>query len=185
MPRSNSLPLHLLINQQPLNNSQCHRNKAKKNNKLARTTQRNLRRERKLVSRKGWLIVTWTRHCRHFILKFLIFELDILSLFFKLLNICAQLHARAATIYNEWTSASEDGALHSHQQHSREGSGSTTELWTAYWRPLLQAMARMSCDCRRRIRAQALDTLGVSTSTRGCELGEEYNFINFLINWIP
>lgn len=36
-----------------------------------------------------------------------------------------------------------------------------TTLWTKCWRPLLQAMARLSCDCRRKVRTHALDCLGV------------------------
>ncbi|KAF7633734.1 hypothetical protein Mgra_00006913 [Meloidogyne graminicola] len=37
----------------------------------------------------------------------------------------------------------------------------TTELWSKYWKPLIQAIARMCCDCRRLIRKQALEALGV------------------------
>uniref|UniRef100_A0A914I2R9 GBF1-like tetratricopeptide repeats domain-containing protein n=1 Tax=Globodera rostochiensis TaxID=31243 RepID=A0A914I2R9_GLORO len=81
----------------------------------------------------------------------------------QLLNICAQLHVRAATIHKEWSTA--DGVVatdRSPAPNQPQLRAVPTELWTVYWRPLLQAIARLSCDCRRQIRTQALDALGAS-----------------------
>ena len=87
----------------------------------------------------------------------------------QLLNVCYQLHARAADIYRDWAdtgtpppTASSSFAYGQQQQQQNSSSSNNNELWASYWRPLLQAMARMSCDCRRRIRAQALDALAAS-----------------------
>ncbi|KAL3082811.1 hypothetical protein niasHS_010613 [Heterodera schachtii] len=82
----------------------------------------------------------------------------------QLLTICAQLHAHAATIHKEWSTAAEsvNPTASSVADVQPLCTVFLTELWTVYWRPLLQAMARLSCDCRRRIRAQSLDALGNS-----------------------
>lgn len=72
----------------------------------------------------------------------------------KLLNICAQLQARAANIYKDWSETNENIKID-------ETATKTTELWSKYWRPLMQSIARMACDCRRLIRKQALEALGV------------------------
>ncbi|CAK5110087.1 unnamed protein product [Meloidogyne enterolobii] len=81
----------------------------------------------------------------------------------QLLNICAQLQARAANIYKDWSETNESVKID-------ETATKTTELWSKYWRPLMQAIARMACDCRRLIRKQALEALG--TAFRVPALGE-------------
>uniref|UniRef100_A0A915LUS1 GBF1-like tetratricopeptide repeats domain-containing protein n=1 Tax=Meloidogyne javanica TaxID=6303 RepID=A0A915LUS1_MELJA len=81
----------------------------------------------------------------------------------QLLNICAQLQARAANIYKDWSETNENIKID-------EAATKTTELWSKYWRPLMQAIARMACDCRRLIRKQALEALG--TAFRVPALGE-------------
>nr|CAD2195494.1 unnamed protein product [Meloidogyne enterolobii] len=81
----------------------------------------------------------------------------------QLLNICAQLQARAANIYKDWSETNENVKID-------ETTTKTTELWSKYWRPLMQAIARMACDCRRLIRKQALEALG--TAFRVPALGE-------------
>nr|CAD2181898.1 unnamed protein product [Meloidogyne enterolobii] len=81
----------------------------------------------------------------------------------QLLNICAQLQARAANIYKDWSETNENIKID-------ETATKTTELWSKYWRPLMQAIARMACDCRRLIRKQALEALG--TAFRVPALGE-------------
>ncbi|KAL7079461.1 hypothetical protein ACQ4LE_001628 [Meloidogyne hapla] len=74
----------------------------------------------------------------------------------QLLNICSQLQARAASIYKDWSET-----IHENIKID-ETSTKTTELWAKYLRPLMQAIARMACDCRRLIRKQALEALGTA-----------------------
>jgi hypothetical protein len=76
----------------------------------------------------------------------------------QLIDICYMLYAKSASIFREWEAASNIPAA------TQNGSQYTsTWLWSHSWRPLLQVLARLSCDCRRRVRARAFETLGVFT----------------------
>ncbi|CAI5445758.1 unnamed protein product [Caenorhabditis angaria] len=63
-----------------------------------------------------------------------------------LLDLCSQLHSKAPAIFAQW--AQENPSY-----------SSVAFVWSEIWRPLLQAMARLSCDCRRNVRASALTNL--------------------------
>ncbi|CAB3401302.1 unnamed protein product [Caenorhabditis bovis] len=65
-----------------------------------------------------------------------------------LLDLCLQLHSKAPEIFEKWSNP--EGA------QSREF---VAFVWAQIWKPLLQAMARLSCDCRRNVRAAALTHL--------------------------
>lgn len=65
----------------------------------------------------------------------------------QLVDLTHTLHVRAAGIFRSW--AENDNAV--------DASG--TALWHQCWRPLLQCMARLCCDCRRQIRTYALNYL--------------------------
>lgn len=67
----------------------------------------------------------------------------------QLLDILFTLHVKVYQIYTHW--AMSDSKI----------TASIPFLWENCWRPLLQAMARLCCDCRREIRMQALTTLQV------------------------
>ncbi|KAF7635614.1 hypothetical protein Mgra_00005003 [Meloidogyne graminicola] len=54
----------------------------------------------------------------------------------QLLNICSQLQLRAANIYQDWSDTNEN-------IKSNIETKTTTELWLKYWKPLIQAIARM------------------------------------------
>ncbi|KAI1710082.1 sec7 domain-containing protein [Ditylenchus destructor] len=71
-----------------------------------------------------------------------------------LLNICNNLYTKALSIHKDWALA--EGLYEGTDDHE------ITTLWTKCWRPLLQAMARLSCDCRRKVRTHALDCLGTA-----------------------
>ncbi|VDP15311.1 unnamed protein product [Onchocerca flexuosa] len=66
----------------------------------------------------------------------------------QILNLCYTLHVNGAKIYRSWA---DSGA---------EIDASLPALWNHCWRPLLQCIARLCCDCRRQIRTQALNYLG-------------------------
>jgi brefeldin A-resistance guanine nucleotide exchange factor 1 len=65
----------------------------------------------------------------------------------QLLDITFTLHVKVHEIYTNW--AMSDSKI----------TASIPFLWENCWRPLLQAIARLCCDCRREIRMQALTTL--------------------------
>uniref|UniRef100_A0A914BZ81 GBF1-like tetratricopeptide repeats domain-containing protein n=1 Tax=Acrobeloides nanus TaxID=290746 RepID=A0A914BZ81_9BILA len=65
----------------------------------------------------------------------------------QLIDLCSTLYAKAPSIYREWA------------ENNPEIDSSCTALWHICWRPLLQAIARIGCDCRRQVRHQALHTL--------------------------
>ncbi|CAI2349170.1 unnamed protein product [Caenorhabditis sp. 36 PRJEB53466] len=65
-----------------------------------------------------------------------------------LLDLCSQLHSKTPAIFAEWA-----------KQESCADLASVSFVWTDIWRPLLQAMGRLSCDCRRGVRAAALTHL--------------------------
>uniref|UniRef100_A0A915C108 SEC7 domain-containing protein n=2 Tax=Parascaris univalens TaxID=6257 RepID=A0A915C108_PARUN len=66
---------------------------------------------------------------------------------FQMLDLCHTLHVKAAGIYRSWA---EGGA---------EVDASASALWAHCWRPLVQCVARLCCDCRRQVRTQALNYL--------------------------
>uniref|UniRef100_A0A8R1Y720 SEC7 domain-containing protein n=1 Tax=Onchocerca volvulus TaxID=6282 RepID=A0A8R1Y720_ONCVO len=66
----------------------------------------------------------------------------------QILNLCYTLHVNGAKIYRSWA----DGGA--------EIDASLVALWNHCWRPLLQCIARLCCDCRRQVRTQALNYLG-------------------------
>uniref|UniRef100_A0A915PSH7 Telomere-associated protein Rif1 N-terminal domain-containing protein n=1 Tax=Setaria digitata TaxID=48799 RepID=A0A915PSH7_9BILA len=66
---------------------------------------------------------------------------------FQILDLCHTLHVKGATIYRSWA----DGGA--------EIDSSLPALWNHCWRPLLQCIARLCCDCRRQVRTQALNFL--------------------------
>lgn len=67
-----------------------------------------------------------------------------------LLDLCSQLHSQTPAIFAKWAQQECDttGVM-----------ASVAFIWTDIWRPLLQAMGRLSCDCRRGVRAAALTHL--------------------------
>ncbi|UMM22956.1 hypothetical protein L5515_003908 [Caenorhabditis briggsae] len=67
-----------------------------------------------------------------------------------LLDLCSQLHSQTPAIFAKW--AQQEGV-------SAGNLASVSFIWTDIWRPLLQAMGRLSCDCRRGVRAAALTHL--------------------------
>ncbi|KAM3724305.1 Golgi-specific brefeldin A-resistance guanine nucleotide exchange factor [Dirofilaria immitis] len=66
---------------------------------------------------------------------------------FQILDLCHTLHVKGATIYRSWA----DGGA--------KIDASLPALWSHCWRPLLQCIARLCCDCRRQVRTQALNFL--------------------------
>lgn len=76
----------------------------------------------------------------------------------QLLILASTLYARACSIYREWAEAQ----LSADAAESVDASASA--LWAKCWLPLLQTMARLCCDCRRRIRTRALDAFAVGSS---------------------
>ncbi|VBB28394.1 unnamed protein product [Acanthocheilonema viteae] len=66
---------------------------------------------------------------------------------FQILDLCHTLHVKGATVYHSWA----DGGA--------EIDASLSALWNHCWRPLLQCIARLCCDCRRQVRTQALNFL--------------------------
>uniref|UniRef100_A0AAF5PR72 SEC7 domain-containing protein n=1 Tax=Wuchereria bancrofti TaxID=6293 RepID=A0AAF5PR72_WUCBA len=66
---------------------------------------------------------------------------------FQILDLCHTLHVKGATIYRSWA----DGGANI--------DASLPALWNHCWRPLLQCIARLCCDCRRQVRTQALNFL--------------------------
>ncbi|CAG9537440.1 unnamed protein product [Cercopithifilaria johnstoni] len=66
---------------------------------------------------------------------------------FLILDLCHTLHVKGASIYRSWA----DGGA--------KIDASLPALWNHCWRPLLQCMARLCCDCRRQVRTQALNFL--------------------------
>lgn len=67
-----------------------------------------------------------------------------------LLDLCSQLHSQTPAIFAKWAQ----------QESVNTGNlASVAFIWTDIWRPLLQAMGRLSCDCRRGVRAAALTHL--------------------------
>uniref|UniRef100_A0AC35TM01 SEC7 domain-containing protein n=1 Tax=Rhabditophanes sp. KR3021 TaxID=114890 RepID=A0AC35TM01_9BILA len=65
----------------------------------------------------------------------------------QLLELCYSLHVKAYGIFNSWSKSDENVP------------SSISHLWLCCWCPLLQAIARICCDCRRQVRTQALNTL--------------------------
>ncbi|CAI4230553.1 unnamed protein product [Auanema sp. JU1783] len=65
----------------------------------------------------------------------------------QLLDLCTTVHSLAPGILTQWSTSNAmvDASLRS--------------LWTQVWKPLLQAVARLGCDCRRAVRASALNHL--------------------------
>lgn len=64
----------------------------------------------------------------------------------QLLTISSTLYSKAHMIYKDWATAAE---------------WPISLLWTECWKTSLQGMARLATDCRRKVRAHALDCLGV------------------------
>ncbi|VDM44784.1 unnamed protein product [Toxocara canis] len=75
------------------------------------------------------------------------YSLVYLQIAFQMLDLCHTLHVKAAGIYRSWAGG---GA---------EVDASPSALWIHCWRPLVQCMARLCCDCRRQVRTQALNYL--------------------------
>ncbi|KAA3674909.1 golgi-specific brefeldin A-resistance guanine nucleotide exchange factor 1 [Paragonimus westermani] len=82
----------------------------------------------------------------------------------QLLDLIHILLTRATSIYTEWTRAgsntcaptdNEDSSVPDSQLKSSEPE-IVEHLWSICWRPLLQATARLCCDCRREVRTDAL-----------------------------
>ncbi|PAV79155.1 hypothetical protein WR25_16601 isoform J [Diploscapter pachys] len=67
-----------------------------------------------------------------------------------LLDLCSTLHNQIPTIFAKWATAGAGEAT---------VDASIPFIWSRVWRPLLQAMARLGCDCRRLVRAGALTHL--------------------------
>ncbi|KIH67943.1 Sec7 domain protein [Ancylostoma duodenale] len=67
----------------------------------------------------------------------------------QLLDLCSTLHTLAPGILAQWAKTQNDV------------DASVPYVWCTVWRPLLQAMARLGCDCRRLVRAAALTHLQV------------------------
>ncbi|KAL6725184.1 hypothetical protein Aduo_007256 [Ancylostoma duodenale] len=65
----------------------------------------------------------------------------------QLLDLCSTLHTLAPGILAQWAKTQNDV------------DASVPYVWCTVWRPLLQAMARLGCDCRRLVRAAALTHL--------------------------
>ncbi|KJH49851.1 hypothetical protein DICVIV_04035 [Dictyocaulus viviparus] len=65
----------------------------------------------------------------------------------QLLDLCSTLHNLTPGILSQWamTQPNVDASI--------------PYVWSTIWRPLLQAMARLGCDCRRLVRAAALTHL--------------------------
>uniref|UniRef100_A0A915DUN0 SEC7 domain-containing protein n=1 Tax=Ditylenchus dipsaci TaxID=166011 RepID=A0A915DUN0_9BILA len=76
-------------------------------------------------------------------------------------EVSLQLLTISNTLYNKALSIHKDWAL---AEGLYEGTGDyeISILWNKCWRPLLQAMARLSCDCRRKVRTHSLDCLGTA-----------------------
>ncbi|KAF5397924.1 hypothetical protein PHET_09060, partial [Paragonimus heterotremus] len=82
----------------------------------------------------------------------------------QLLDLIHILLTRATSIYTEWTQAgsntcipidNDDSSVPDSQLKSSEPEIGE-HLWLTCWRPLLQATARLCCDCRREVRTDAL-----------------------------
>lgn len=67
-----------------------------------------------------------------------------------LLDLCSQLHSLTPAIFAKWAQQESDSTV---------SMSSVSFIWSDIWRPLLQAMGRLSCDCRRGVRAAALTHL--------------------------
>ncbi|KAJ1370138.1 G-box binding factor [Parelaphostrongylus tenuis] len=65
----------------------------------------------------------------------------------QLLDLCSTLHHLAPGILAQWAKTQSNV------------DASVPFVWRTVWRPLLQAMARLGCDCRRLVRAAALTHL--------------------------
>ncbi|XGW13828.1 hypothetical protein V3C99_000264 [Haemonchus contortus] len=65
----------------------------------------------------------------------------------QLLDLCSTLHSLAPGILANWA------------ESQPEVDASIPHIWCTVWRPLLQAIARLGCDCRRLVRAAALTHL--------------------------
>ncbi|ETN72167.1 hypothetical protein NECAME_18993, partial [Necator americanus] len=65
----------------------------------------------------------------------------------QLLDLCSTLHNLAPGILAQWAKTQTDV------------DASVAFVWRTVWRPLLQAIARLGCDCRRLVRAAALTHL--------------------------
>nr|CDP93601.1 BMA-GBF-1, isoform g [Brugia malayi] len=66
---------------------------------------------------------------------------------FQILDLCHTLHVKGAAIYRSWADGGD------------KIDASLPALWNHCWRPLLQCIARLCCDCRRQVRTQALNFL--------------------------
>lgn len=74
----------------------------------------------------------------------------------QLLDLIHILFTRATSIYTEWTSYNS-GALQTDDEISEEPrTARISFLWPNCWCPLIQATARLCCDCRREVRTDAL-----------------------------
>ncbi|KAK6027876.1 hypothetical protein OSTOST_06090 [Ostertagia ostertagi] len=67
----------------------------------------------------------------------------------QLLDLCSTLHSLAPGILAHWAKSQP------------EVDASIPHIWCTVWRPLLQAIARLGCDCRRLVRAAALTHLQI------------------------
>ncbi|CAB03915.3 Golgi-specific brefeldin A-resistance guanine nucleotide exchange factor 1 homolog [Caenorhabditis elegans] len=67
-----------------------------------------------------------------------------------LLDLCSQLHSQTPAIFAKWAQGASPAA---------SDLATVAFIWTDIWRPLLQAIGRLSCDCRRGVRAAALTHL--------------------------
>ncbi|MFH4973909.1 hypothetical protein AB6A40_000618 [Gnathostoma spinigerum] len=66
---------------------------------------------------------------------------------FQMLDICYTLLVKASGIYRSWAAGGANV------------DASAVAMWVQAWRPLLQCITRLCCDCRRKIRMQALNYL--------------------------
>ncbi|TPP60400.1 Golgi-specific brefeldin A-resistance guanine nucleotide exchange factor 1 [Fasciola gigantica] len=88
----------------------------------------------------------------------------------QLLDLIHLLLTRATSIYTEWKytgatcgsdfeAGTSDEPLNDEKQAAESVTVDANYLWPNCWRPLLQAIARLCCDCRREVRTDALSYL--------------------------
>ncbi|CAL8090226.1 unnamed protein product [Calicophoron daubneyi] len=79
----------------------------------------------------------------------------------QLLDLIQTLFTRATSIYTEWTRTPAVASVEGSQSvgEVKPDQTNSANLWPKCWRPLLQAIARLCCDCRREVRTDALACL--------------------------
>ncbi|CAH8642739.1 unnamed protein product [Dicrocoelium dendriticum] len=74
----------------------------------------------------------------------------------QLLDLIHILFTRATSIYTEWTSCNSSALQTVDENQDESHAARISFLWPHCWCPLLQATARLCCDCRRDVRTDAL-----------------------------